>query len=155
MREVSVDEKLRILRPFLGPKRSEALRQLYFLEDNPYERKIVEARIDTLISRVAKQSIDTEVILPPPNPKACQGDIKLGRVEYLGNRLHPYHLRLRDVNRHMGIFGSTGTGKTTLAAHIITELYRARVPVMVIGRPATGRLPGSFLTFTCSPSAFR
>ena len=75
MREVSVDEKLRILRPFLGPKRSEALRQLYFLEDNPYERKIVEARIDTLISRVAKQSIDTEVILPPPNPKAC---IKVG-----------------------------------------------------------------------------
>mgnify|MGYP001105424581 CR=1 FL=1 len=69
MREPTIDEKLRIIRPLLGHRRNELLRQKYYLEDDPCKRKIVELKFDTLISRLAKRSIDSEIFLPPPKRK--------------------------------------------------------------------------------------
>ncbi len=65
------------------------------------------------------------VPLPPPAPAH---DIVLGVDEHGV----PFGLRLEDVWRHVGVLGSTGSGKTTTAAILVRELYVNRVPTIVL-----------------------
>ncbi len=44
----------------------------------------------------------------------------------------PVGIRLGDVWRHIGIFGSTGSGKTTTAAILSLLLYKAGYPVVIL-----------------------
>ncbi|CAB1065545.1 hypothetical protein D1BOALGB6SA_10342 [Olavius sp. associated proteobacterium Delta 1] len=129
---LNIDDKLKLLRPVVGPDKAEALRKLYYMEDTAKERTEVELKIDSLISSRAKTDIDNIVLLPPPDENGSDGEISLGLVEYLERKLFPYSLRLKDINRHAGIFGSTGTGKTTIATNIIRELHKRKVPTIVI-----------------------
>ena len=131
-RMLSIDEKFRIIEPFLGRERTEMMRQGYYVEDEDFQKRLYESKIDTIISRLAKRSIDKEILLPPPQKSFCAGDIQIGNVEYIGQKLFPYNMNLKNINRHVGIFGSTGSGKTTLAANIIRELYRRKIPTIVI-----------------------
>jgi len=44
---------------------------------------------------------------------------------------YPFDLKIKDINRHVGIFGSTGSGKTTLAKNIIRQLHKGGIPFLV------------------------
>lgn len=126
-----IDEKLRLLKPVLGEKKILSLRQLYLFEDDFREKKVIENYIDLLISKKVKTSVEDEIILPPPNPDICNGDIYAGQIEYLKNPVGPLYLKLQDINRHMGIFGSTGSGKTTFALNIINQLKSKKIPFII------------------------
>jgi hypothetical protein len=130
--EQTVEEKLRVLRPIIGQRKTEALRALYFSEDDPLDRRRVELRIDSVISRYAKTDIDRCVVLPPPKSSDLGGAVPVGNVEYLGNLRGTFSLKLRDVNRHLGIFGATGSGKTTLATSLIRSLAGQGIRVIVL-----------------------
>ncbi len=131
MYTLTIDEKLKLLAPIIGEKRAYIFRQLYYVEDDLKARKEIECRIDALVSKLVKTSYDRMIILPPPERSQCQGDICIGSVEYLGNIICPFSLRLRDLNRHCLIAGSTGSGKTSVAAKIIKELYHLNIPIIV------------------------
>lgn len=127
----TIDEKLKILRPVLGVRRIQRLRQMYFIEDDFREKKEIENHIDLLISRFVKKNVDDEIILPPPSRDLCAGELKIGDIEYLGRLLYPFNLRLNDINRHAGIFGATGSGKTTFAKNIIRNLHERGIPFLI------------------------
>jgi len=126
-----IDEKLRLLKPILGNKKAMRLRQMYLFEDNFRFKKEIENRIDLLISRFVKTELDDEIILPPPEKELCQGDINIGEVEFLNKTICPFNLKLKDINRHSGIFGSTGSGKTTMAKNIIKKLHKRGIPFLI------------------------
>lgn len=126
-----IDEKLKLLQPVLGPIKAKKLRQMYLFEDDFRAKKEIENRIDLLIAKHVKREIEDEIILPPPTKDLCSGDIHLGKTEYLGRQLEPFDLKLKDINRHVGIFGSTGSGKTTLAKNIIRQLHRKKIPYLI------------------------
>lgn len=126
-----IDEKLLLLQPVLGTMKVQRLRQMYLLEDDFRLKNEIENRIDLLIARHVKTKIEDEIILPPPDKTLCDGDINLGKTEYLGRRLNPFGLKLKDINRHVGIFGSTGSGKTTIAKNIIRQLHKKGIPFLV------------------------
>ena len=126
-----IDEKLKMLQPVLGPERTARLRQMYFFEDDFREKKELESHMDLLISRHVKKDVNDQIILPPLPKDLCAGQINIGELEYLGRKISPLYLRLKDINRHVGIFGSTGTGKTTFALNLIRQLHKKGVPVLI------------------------
>jgi DNA helicase HerA-like ATPase len=66
--------------------------------------------------------------LPIPAPLPTTADLVLGVDEHG----LPYGLKLASVWRHIGIFGSTGSGKSTTASTLVRELSLSSVPVMVL-----------------------
>ena len=126
-----IDEKLRLLAPVLGTMKVLRLRQMYLYEDDFRQKKEIENYIDMLVARHVKKNIDKEVILPPPPYTSCQGDIEIGEVEYLGKPMYPFCLKLKDVNRHLGVFGATGSGKTTFAKNLIRSLHKKGIPFLI------------------------
>jgi DNA helicase HerA-like ATPase len=112
---MKIDYKLKLLVPVLGTAKVNRLRKIYLFEDTAQGKSEIENYIDQLIAKHVKTTVDDMVILPPPDRKACAGDVHLGTVEYLEKRICPFALKLKDLNRHMGIFGSTGSGKTSAA----------------------------------------
>ena len=128
---ITIDEKLRILQPLLGTRKVLGLRSLYYIKTDSRDKRRIENKVDMLISQLAKRGIDEEIILPPPKKEICSGDIDIGKVEYLNRELYPFELKLKDINRHMGIFGSTGSGKTTFARNLIHNLHKRNIPFLV------------------------
>jgi len=126
-----IDEKLKILKPILGEKKIHSLRHMYFVEDDYRAKREIENHVDFLISRLVKQDVTDEIILPPPPRELCGGELCTGEIEYLDKKLYPFHLALQDINRHAGIFGATGSGKTTWAKLLIGTLYNKRIPFLI------------------------
>jgi DNA helicase HerA-like ATPase len=128
----NIEVKLRQLAPVIGEQKAKRLRLAYLLEDDFKEKKQLENHIDYLLSKHVTPTLEQEIILPPPERTVCSGDMYLGDVEYLKRKLFPFNLKLRDLNRHMFIGGSTGSGKTTLALHTIRQLHKTKVPFLII-----------------------
>ena len=128
---IDIDEKLRLLQPVLGTIKIGQLRQMYFFSDDYREKKEIENLIDLLISKHVKTQVEDTILLPPPPKEACQGDIDIGMVEYLKKPTGRFALKLKDINRHLGIFGATGSGKTTFAKHLIRKLHKRGIPFLI------------------------
>ena len=129
--KLTVDQKLQRLVPVLGRKKVNGLRQMYFLEEGRGRREM-EEYIDLMLARFVKTEVEDQIILPPPVRELCEGEIDIGQVEYLGKELYPIKLDLADLNRHMFVAGSTGSGKTTFALNLIRKLHQAKIPIMII-----------------------
>ena len=128
---ITIDDKLKLLKPIMGTRKVQGFRQMYYITKDFKRKKEIEARIDLLISMHVKTSIEDSIILPPPEAELCQGDIDIGEIEYLGKRIRPLSLTVKDLARHTGLFGATGSGKTTFALNLIRKLHKKCVPFMV------------------------
>lgn len=120
---------LRKLKPFIG-KRAESLWIRYnacSLKERPEWITI----INILKEKYHIDNIEKDIVLPPPAKNVAKGDIDLGNIRYLNHPSCKVGVRLPEFTRHTGIFGSTGTGKTTLAKNILRELVRIEVPFIV------------------------
>lgn len=130
--KADIDEKLRMLVPVMGSKKVNQLRQLYFFETDPRAKRETESLIDMKLAQLVKSDPQDRIILPPPPPNICTGEISAGQVEYLDKPLYPFKLNMTDINRHMFISGTTGSGKTTFALNTIRQLHQAKVPMLII-----------------------
>lgn len=95
------------------------------------ERQEIEQLINRLATSHGLEGVDEQIILPPPPETDTEGVISIGKVMYLDKQLFDYKLKLSELTRHAGIFGSTGTGKTTLARQIIKSLVENKVPFII------------------------
>lgn len=57
-----------------------------------------------------------------PSREAVENDLKIGSVIYGGRQLSAVGLDPNWLREHVAVLGATGTGKTTLVKHIISEL---------------------------------
>lgn len=77
--------------------------------------------VDTGYCRHCKAPLFVDGSLPP-SEDVLEYDLEVG-MSY-GNRVG---LKLIDVQRHIGIFGLTGYGKTTFVKKLLLELYRKKI----------------------------
>jgi hypothetical protein len=57
-----------------------------------------------------------------PIPEKSEGDITLGTVFQSEKMFHEFRIPLKDLNRHVGIFASSGHGKTVLIMNLIRQI---------------------------------
>ncbi len=124
-----VKETLRKLKPFIG-KKADRLWVRYSTADRMEKEEWTQV-INLLAERYKTNPMEESVILPPPIKEECRGEILIGDTRYMDQPSNSFALSLPELTRHMGIFGSTGTGKTTLAKNILRELTRQNIPFIV------------------------
>jgi hypothetical protein len=124
-----VKSTLTKLKPFIG-KKADALWVRYNTGDK-MEKQEWEQVINLLAEKHKVSSIEENILLPPPQEDDLQGEISIGSTQYLNQSPREFRLHLSELTRHLGIFGSTGTGKTTLAKNILRELVSHKVPFVV------------------------
>lgn len=122
-------QKLRKLKPFIG-KRADALWIRYNSGGQDEKYDLLEI-INLLLHKYDIESIEDQVVLPPPVLKEAEGDIPVGKIQYLNRPTYDLGIQFSELTRHTGIFGSTGTGKTTLAKNILREMVQKNIPFIV------------------------
>ncbi len=79
------------------------------------------------------KSKDPSDNFPTPEPDAIGGDGPLlGMVYSNGKKIAPLALYLKDLQRHVSIFGSTGSGKSTTAISLALRLFSMGVSVLIL-----------------------
>jgi hypothetical protein len=124
-----VKSKLRQLKPFIG-KKADRIWVRYTTADK-IEARQWEQVVNLLAEKYKTNSIEEEIILPPPDSTTAKGDIQIGRTNYLKHPANQFGINFYELTRHAGIFGSTGTGKTTLSKNILRELIGKKIPFIV------------------------
>jgi len=120
---------LRKLKPFIG-KKADGL-WIRYNSSNLKDRQEWLTVINILKEKYHIDDIEEDIVLPPPDRNLARGDISIGDIRYLGYPSYNIGISRPELTRHTGIFGSTGTGKTTLAKNILREMMRIKVPFIV------------------------
>ena len=126
-----IEEKLKLLKPLLGPRQWGFLRMQYLFEKDMRKRMEAERMIDLLIAKNIPGLKADQVLLPPPEADVLSGDYPIGDAIYAGKAHGMLGVREGEWIRHCGIFGKTGSGKTTLAFRILREFCRKGKPFLI------------------------
>jgi hypothetical protein len=117
-----IETKLRLLKPILPQKQWDYLRLRYILEKDIRKRFEIENLIDLLIAQHVPGLQMDQILLPPPDKNMLSGEFPIGHISYPNNQNSIFGIREKEWIRHCGIFGKTGSGKTTLMVRILKEL---------------------------------
>ncbi len=130
--EKLVEKEIKKLVPVLGKEKSERLKKAYLLGDEMTKSRIIEM-IDSVKAAMfsRKELRDTLLMEPPPKGVATKGDLTLGSVLYGRKKMYPATIGREFLLTHMGIFGSSGYGKTNIALCMIKQLSDNNIPVVI------------------------
>ena len=120
---------LRKLKPFIG-KKADGLWIRYSFADWKEKQEWLQV-IHMLAQKYQVDPVNETIVLPPPSRESAGGDIRIGKVKYLNQTEYDFGINLSEMARHMGIFGSTGSGKTNLAKNVLRELIQNKIPFIV------------------------
>lgn len=99
---------------------------IYLMEEDPEEKERVRNDIESILGIYAPKLLFSKkpvLKAPPESP----GQITLGNVMQGERELHPYRVSTETVNKHMAIFGATGSGKTSLVVNTLRQLSKAGI----------------------------
>ena len=126
-----IEEKLRLLKPILPPAQWGYLRIQYIFEKDLRKRMEIENMIDIMIAKHVPGLKIEHILLPPPEKDMLSGDYPIGEVIYPDKPFGLFGVREHEWIKHCGIFGKTGSGKTTLAVRILKELCNKNKPFLI------------------------
>jgi len=129
---IEISEQLKRLIPIIGKNKAAKLETAYLLGDENYRKRILEI-IDGLRATVFSDTELKESVLiePPARQISENGDFFIGNILYGKKRLYPLRMQVNDLLTHIGIFGSSGCGKTNIIHNLVRELNSIDVPVVI------------------------
>lgn len=131
LREDQLKRTCNKLAPIIGEKPAQALWLAYITSETVQARLEAETFIELFWLRYAGPSLDSKTIYLPPTSNISAGVLPFGSVVYGEKEVGPLHLKLEDVNRHVGLFSITGGGKTN-ACKILLKSIVHHCPFLVI-----------------------
>lgn len=128
----NIADQIQRLTPILGKEVATKLEIAYLLGDEEYRKKILEI-IDAIKAAVhADEELSDSVLIKPPSKEiAVNGDFQLGTILYGKKEMYPLKMNRKDLLTHIGIFGSSGSGKTNIMHWLIKVLSDLDVPVLI------------------------
>jgi len=133
-RRLSIDvaDEINRLVPVLGKEKASRLETAYLLADEETRKRILEM-IDALKAAVFsdKDLKNSVLIEPPAKDLVSLGDLDFGMVLYGKKRLYPLCIDKESLLTHIGIFGSSGYGKTNLIHWLVLNLAKKQIPVLI------------------------
>ncbi|MEM5793912.1 MAG: DUF87 domain-containing protein [Candidatus Aenigmatarchaeota archaeon] len=127
-----ITKEIQRLIPFLGKEKAARLEAAYFLGDEEYRKKIVEIIDGIKASIFSDDELKSSALLePPPKEIASKGDFELGTILYGKKELYPLFLNEKDLLTHVGIFGSSGSGKTNIVHFLVKSLAKREIPILI------------------------
>jgi hypothetical protein len=132
------EELISKLEPIIG--KSQAREYLQRYHNGKFSlplKKVVEREVRQLAQ---EYKLDTEIMIHPvPGRIAVTGEYSLGHCHYgVENQLNAqFGLRDQDFIKHIGVFGATGSGKTTTAFRIIRQLCEQGKPFIILDPKGT------------------
>lgn len=126
-----IDEKLKLLKPILPASMWNGLRVRYIFETDFRKRQEIESMLDFLISKNVSGLPSEHILLPPTEKDQVSGEYPIGEIIYPHRSQGNFGVRENEWLKHCGIFGKTGSGKTTLSMRIIKELCRKNKPFLI------------------------
>ncbi|MEM5793586.1 MAG: DUF87 domain-containing protein [Candidatus Aenigmatarchaeota archaeon] len=120
------------LSPILGLESVRKIRSAYLLGDE-LARKRIRETIDAIKAGLVSRNdfFGVPIMEPPPESVALEGTINIGEILYGKEAIYPFMLKKSDLLTHIGIFGSSGSGKTNLARMLVKQLNSSGVPVLI------------------------
>jgi len=125
-----VEGLFRKLKPVLG-KEIDALWLAYNTQTDARSRAEIVGILYSLASKYLDETFDKKLLLSVPEREVIDGEYRLGSVAYAGEELYPFALRENEWLRHVGIFGTTGSGKTNCAFLLLRELAAKKKPFLI------------------------
>ncbi|MFH8132175.1 MAG: DUF87 domain-containing protein, partial [Candidatus Aenigmatarchaeota archaeon] len=127
-----ITKEIQRLIPFLGKEKAARLEAAYFLGDEEYRKKIVEIIDGIKASIFSDDELKSSALLePPPKEIASKGDFELGTILYGKKELYPLFFNEKDLLTHVGIFGSSGSGKTNIVHFLVKSLAKREIPILI------------------------
>ena len=124
-----IKNTLRRLKPFIGIKADRIW--MRYTTAGIDEKSQWQQMVNLLAQKYKIDMIEDTITLPPPPKETSQGDILIGNTSYLNKPSSDFGVSFGELTRHLGIFGSTGTGKTTLSKNILRDLIGREIPFIV------------------------
>lgn len=130
-RERIFTDEIKKLTPILGAETVSNLAKSYLLADEDTRKRIVEV-VDAMRAAVATdKELKNSILVEPPERGLISGDIELGNILFGKKKLFPFSIKSSDLLSHMGIFGSSGYGKTNIAYCLTEKLSEKGIPVII------------------------
>lgn len=119
-----VEELLNKLKPVLG-ERADRL-WLIYANANPKLKQNIEGMLEILAAKEFGETFqNNRIVLDPPAQEHSSGDYLLGQVYHGDNPLDSFRLRPESMLGHIGVWGMTSSGKTNVAAILLSNLQRS------------------------------
>jgi len=109
----------------------DALWLAYNTQTDSRSRAEIIGILYSLASKYLNETYDKKILLSLPDKEIIDGEYKLGSVIYGDREYYPFGLRENEWLRHLGIFGTTGAGKTNSAFLLLRELNRNGKPFLI------------------------
>ncbi len=125
-----VESLFRKLKPVLG-KEIDSLWLAYNTQTDSRSRAEILGILWSLASKYLDETYDKKILLSLPEEEVIGGEYKLGKVVYGDQEYYPFGLRENEWLRHIGIFGTTGSGKTNCSFILIWNLLKNKKPFLI------------------------
>ena len=112
--ESEVKDLCRKLKPVLG-KQIDSLWLAYNTQTDSRSRAEIIGMLYSLASEYLDETYDKKILLSFPEKAVINGEYRLGKVVYGDRKFYSFGLWEDEWLRHIGIFGTTGSGKTNCA----------------------------------------
>ena len=120
-------KKLEKLEPLLGSQVN-GLMAAFHQGSSIKDRLQAGGVIDLLYQRYCRPDLaKPDVILRPPSETPA-GELTLGTIKYRDSPYGSVRITQKELTRHMGIWGTTGSGKTNLVHVLVDQLLENRIP---------------------------